>query len=99
MIALHSDTFPFCSHPARRRTHRSRRKAQRSMAVTSATAFLEILAPIAEAIPILGTPVKGAVEATSKILKHAQVCAREGSRHNMDDEALLAGSTIQQGED
>jgi hypothetical protein len=69
------------------------------MALTSATAFLEILAPIAEAIPVLGLPVKGAVEATSKILKYAQVCACEGLRHNMNNEALLTGSTIQQGED
>jgi hypothetical protein len=69
------------------------------MALTSATAFLEILAPIAEAIPVLGAPVKGAVEATSKILKYAQVCACEDSHHSMEIGDPLAGSAIQQGED
>jgi hypothetical protein len=68
------------------------------MALTSAIAFLEILAPIAEAIPVLGAPVKSAVETTSKIMRYAQVCRCQGSHHVMDDEALLAGSAIQQGE-
>jgi hypothetical protein len=42
------------------------------MKVEDAIGILEILAPIAEAIPVLGTPVKGALEATSKILGFAQ---------------------------
>jgi hypothetical protein len=43
------------------------------MALERAIAILEMAAPIAEAIPILGTPVKGAFEATGKILKYAGV--------------------------
>jgi hypothetical protein len=43
------------------------------MALDRAVAILEIATPIAEAIPVLGTPVKGAFEATAKILKYAGV--------------------------
>jgi hypothetical protein len=45
----------------------------KSMALDRAIAILEIATPIAEAIPILGAPVKGAFEATGKILKYAGV--------------------------
>jgi hypothetical protein len=34
---------------------------------------LEILASLSEAIPVLGTPLKGVSEALSKILQYAQV--------------------------
>jgi hypothetical protein len=44
------------------------------MSITAATDIIEILGPIAEAIPILGTPVKSALEVISKILKYADVC-------------------------
>jgi hypothetical protein len=43
------------------------------MALDRAAGFFEIATPLAEAIPILGAPVKGAFEATSKILKYAGV--------------------------
>jgi hypothetical protein len=43
------------------------------MTLETAAALLEGLAPIAEAIPVLGTPVKSALEVTSKIIKYAQV--------------------------
>jgi hypothetical protein len=43
------------------------------MSTARMAAVLDILTPIAEAIPILGTSVKGALEATSKILKYAEV--------------------------
>jgi hypothetical protein len=46
------------------------------MALDRAIALLEVMTPIAEIIPILGTPVKGALEATGKILTYAGV-----SRH------------------
>lgn len=39
------------------------------VAITS----LDVLVPIAEAVPFLGAPVKGSREATKKILKYAQV--------------------------
>jgi hypothetical protein len=47
-----------------------------TMTLSVATALLEVLAPVAETIPILGVPVKGALEATSKILKYADVSCR-----------------------
>jgi hypothetical protein len=43
------------------------------MASDKAAALLEIAAPIAEAIPGVGTPLKAAFEATAKILKYAGV--------------------------
>jgi hypothetical protein len=43
------------------------------MPLKIAKEFLDIMTPIAEAIPVLGTPVKGALEAASRILKYAQV--------------------------
>jgi hypothetical protein len=46
------------------------------MGLADAIKILEILAPIAEAIPVLGTPVKAALEATSKILDYAKARAR-----------------------
>lgn len=35
---------------------------------------LDVLVPIAKAVPVLGPSVEGALEATKKILEHAQVC-------------------------
>jgi hypothetical protein len=35
---------------------------------------LGILVSIAEAVPVLGAPVKGSVEALKQILQYAQVC-------------------------
>jgi hypothetical protein len=43
------------------------------MALDRAAAILEIATPIAEAIPVLGLPVKSAFDATVKILKYAGV--------------------------
>jgi hypothetical protein len=34
---------------------------------------LEVLVPVAKAVPVLGTPVEGALEAVKKILKYAEV--------------------------
>jgi hypothetical protein len=36
---------------------------------------LDILVPVAEAVPILGAPVKGSLEAAKKILEYVKVCA------------------------
>jgi hypothetical protein len=44
-----------------------------AMALDEAMEILEVLAPIAKAVPILGAPVEGSLEALSKILKFAQV--------------------------
>jgi hypothetical protein len=46
------------------------------MVLDQAISALDILVPIAEAIPVLGTSVKGAIEAASKILKYAKVRGR-----------------------
>jgi hypothetical protein len=35
---------------------------------------LDILVPVAEAVPILGAPVKGSLEAAKKILEYVKVC-------------------------
>jgi hypothetical protein len=35
--------------------------------------MLKVLTPIAEAVPVLGAPVKGSIEAATLILEHAQV--------------------------
>jgi hypothetical protein len=34
---------------------------------------LEVLVPVAKAVPVLGAPVEGALEAVKKILKYAEV--------------------------
>jgi hypothetical protein len=34
---------------------------------------LDILVPIAETVPVVGTTIKGSLEATKKILEYAQV--------------------------
>jgi hypothetical protein len=39
---------------------------------------LGLLASIAEAVPMLGAPVKGSVEALKQILQYAQVRALQG---------------------
>jgi hypothetical protein len=45
------------------------------MRLATATQLLEILVPIAETMPApVGTPLKGALDALSKIMKYAQVC-------------------------
>jgi hypothetical protein len=44
-----------------------------AMALDEAMEILEVLVPIAKAVPILGAPVEGSLEALSKILKFAQV--------------------------
>jgi hypothetical protein len=43
------------------------------MALDRTAVFLNIVSPIAEAIPGFGTPVKAAFDATAKILKYAGV--------------------------
>jgi hypothetical protein len=43
------------------------------MSLEEALEILEVLVPIAKAVPILGAPVEGSLEALSKILKFAQV--------------------------
>jgi hypothetical protein len=37
-------------------------------------ASLDILVPVAEAVPILGAPIKGSLEAAKRILEYAKVC-------------------------
>jgi hypothetical protein len=48
-----------------------------TMALDEAIDILKVLVPIAKAVPILGAPVEGSLEALSKILEFAQV--RHGS--------------------
>jgi hypothetical protein len=43
------------------------------MALDEAIDILKVLVPIAKAVPILGAPVEGSLEALSKILEFAQV--------------------------
>jgi hypothetical protein len=43
------------------------------MALERAAALLELATPIAKAVPVLGAPVEGALEATAKILNYAKV--------------------------
>jgi hypothetical protein len=42
------------------------------MALEDAVAILEVLVPIAKAVPVLGAPVEGSLEALKKILEFAQ---------------------------
>jgi hypothetical protein len=49
------------------------------MALDEAIDILNVLVPIAKAVPILGAPVEGSLEALSKILEFAQV--RQGSTY------------------
>jgi hypothetical protein len=42
------------------------------MALEEAIAILAILTPIAKAIPVLGSPVEGSLEALSKLLELAK---------------------------
>jgi hypothetical protein len=42
------------------------------MALDEAIDILKVLVPIAKAVPILGAPVEGSLEALSKILEFAQ---------------------------
>jgi hypothetical protein len=46
-----------------------------TMAVSDLIRGLEILVPIAKAVPVLGTPVEGSLEAAIKILQYAEVRA------------------------
>jgi hypothetical protein len=52
------------------------------MGLEEAMRVLEIAAPIAEAIPVLGTPVKAALEVTSKILEFAKASAVRDGAHD-----------------
>jgi hypothetical protein len=52
-------------------------ESEPKMPLIATTEFLDIMIPIAKAIPVLGTPVEGALEATSKILGYAQVRTSE----------------------
>jgi hypothetical protein len=38
---------------------------------------LEVLVPVAKAVPVLGAPVEGALEAVKQILKYAEVSASD----------------------
>jgi hypothetical protein len=44
-----------------------------TMALDEAIDILKVLVPIAKAVPILGAPVEGSLEALSKVLEFAQV--------------------------
>jgi hypothetical protein len=56
---------------------------QQTMALDEAIDILQVLVPIAKAVPLLGAPVEGSLEALSKILEFAQV------RHSPADYASL----------
>jgi hypothetical protein len=43
------------------------------MALEEAIQILEVITPIAETLPVVGTSLKGALEASGKILRFAQV--------------------------
>jgi hypothetical protein len=45
------------------------------MAVSDLIRGLEILVPIAKAVPVLGAPVEGSLEAAIKIMQYAEVRA------------------------
>jgi hypothetical protein len=45
---------------------------EETMALEEAVDILKVLTPIAKAVPILGAPVEGSLEALSKILEFAQ---------------------------
>jgi hypothetical protein len=66
-----------------------------AMPLTTAAEFLEFMTPIAEAVPVLGAPVKGAMEATSKILRYAQVGTSEDHNDCFKVNSLLGGELEQ----
>jgi hypothetical protein len=59
------------------------------MGLEEAIKILEVAAPVAEAIPVLGTPVKAALEATSKILEFAKARARLSRKAGRNQLTLL----------
>jgi hypothetical protein len=54
-------------------------RREQTMALDEAIDILNVLVPIAKAVPILGAPVEGSLEALSKILEFTQV--RHGSAY------------------
>jgi hypothetical protein len=57
-----------------------------TMALDEVIDVLKVLVPIAKAVPILGAPVEGSLEALSKILEFAQ------ARHSLADRASLSSA-------
>jgi hypothetical protein len=57
-----------------------------TMALDEAIDLLKVLVPIAKAIPILGAPLEGSLEALSKILEFAQ------ARHLPPDKTSLSST-------
>jgi hypothetical protein len=62
-----------CLLPSPTISHLSSNRHDHKMALEEALEIFEMLVPIAKAVPILGAPVEGSLEALSKILKFAQV--------------------------
>jgi hypothetical protein len=58
-------------------------RRQHTMALDEAITLLAILTPIAKAVPVLGSPVEGSLEALSKLLELAK------ARRLALDQALL----------
>jgi hypothetical protein len=51
------------------------------MPLNTIVTLLEIATPIAEVVPAVGTPLKGALEVLGKILKFAQVISESVQKH------------------
>jgi hypothetical protein len=62
----------------------STNRRKQLMALDEAIDILKVLVPIAKAVPVLGAPVEGSLEALSKILELAQV------RHSPAHKASLS---------
>jgi hypothetical protein len=67
------------------------------MALDEAMQILEIITPIAETLPVVGTPLKGALEALGKILRFAKVCYLDARNFLFLPRPLLIGSEGEQG--
>jgi hypothetical protein len=61
-----------CLLPSPTISHPSHNRLQQKMALEEAISILKVLVPIAKAVPVLGAPVEGSLEALSKILEFAQ---------------------------
>jgi hypothetical protein len=68
------------------------------MALEEAITILAVLTPIAKAVPVLGAPVEGSLEALSQILEFAQVGYLLPDPHGRPKLTLNTGCSVEQGE-
>jgi hypothetical protein len=66
------------------------------MALARAAGALEIVTPIADAVPILGSTLKAALEIATRILRYAGVSTR--SVHMICFHSPIQGGEVEQGE-